>query len=1392
MKEAVVHHMHGEPTVTFVNTLGKRYHRINPTWHEILFGQELLQDKGDIDSWPLLVTPHYTQSHLPLPMATDTQKLDLVSTLASDDSVEHTAQILGGLPSSDAFRVGSEGSREDLSGVHNSQAVSQHNPGNFGFHRVDIANRGEPMESNLAIVDEELQSERNNYGVSEDKLQGLHEEGVEQTPVYRRTDSNRSRPGNEVQTAVDEESGHKDMPSIPKTTSSSLRWYNMKAQSFQESFYKGSSPIDPNGNYYIEENSGMNPMSITQSTGDTMEPDGSGSSESSGNFHESFNIDSKSTINKVLPLPKDYEIKLNSTLNKGEKEFHLEMDGDEDGEEHGSGGYNLFHPTHSTPKVLRVTESQNRKKDSTSEKEPIHHRYFDTGNTPRGPWVEEVEEDSATIEKQESSTAINGNPETMPKTTMITEENSMKTKQQPVISVSHVSESVEEVPTTVPVSSVAHQSTYSNVMLSASGDTDYLDGSGDFSGIPDTFVDVEELPKEMNFTPKFPSFEKTSPPDALSKPFTSYWKENESTEKSLTESFTGGEIQVKPTIPDSRYIVDQSSLPQEPEHTREGSVDEKVQNRVSNVFSHETLAPLTTESMSHERVNDHGLGFVTLRSLISSFEALWHKEQTVAKTDEESPLEYPTAAEMPITPVRPEPGMFGIIEKAQSYGGKEEDAKSSFLTVTLKENLSGRGNENTTIFPDNPEETPNAPLLVVSTVVTTPMSAVFERHVEAINKTTPFPKTHQTSPHFKETTNEAETETAVGSPGDQRKAGQAQSSLEKEEQGDVEETESSEERVTAFDLNRGIVLRPTGSKDIIDTGVKSGELDNDENSIAEDSSDKSIEEPESSEERVTAFDLNRGIVLRPTGSKDIIDTGVKSGELDNDENSIAEDSSDESIEETESSEERVTAFDLNRGIVLRPTGSKDIIDTGVKSGELDNDENSIAEDSSDESIEETESSEERVTAFDLNRGIVLRPTGSKDINDTGVKSGELDTDENSIAEDSSDESLEDTESQINFNIAWRPDMSHSDDMTGTPLVKAGNAGIEKLLQEPLAGVGRDVVEFDNIVEVRPTVRWKSSSTDVAQKSDKDRAPSEALVDRWSQGVIDGRVRTDMEMVPALSAPSTDGDLQEGGVFATLKPNVGQALFTDVDDCVSRPCQHGGTCVDHPGSFSCLCLPSYEGAQCEKDTESCQDGWHKFQGHCYRYFPERRVWNDAEGGCRQFGAHLTSLLSPEEQDFVNRLGLDYQWIGLNDKEFEGDFHWSDGNQVQYENWRPSQPDSFFSSGEDCVVLVWHENGQWNDVPCNYHLSYTCKMSTLSCGAPPIVRHARILGRPRGRYAVGAYVRYICQRGCRQRHTPIIRCGPDGAWEIPRISCHPRQIHNLQRRTWRFHPSKHLGH
>ena len=45
------------------------------------------------------------------------------------------------------------------------------------------------------------------------------------------------------------------------------------------------------------------------------------------------------------------------------------------------------------------------------------------------------------------------------------------------------------------------------------------------------------------------------------------------------------------------------------------------------------------------------------------------------------------------------------------------------------------------------------------------------------------------------------------------------------------------------------------------------------------------------------------------------------------------------------------------------------------------------------------------------------------------------------------------------------------------------------------------------------------------------------------------------------------------------PNV-ENLPELTDDCVSSPCEHGGTCMEGPWMFVCTCLSGYSGDRCE--------------------------------------------------------------------------------------------------------------------------------------------------------------------------------------------------------------------
>ncbi|XP_049577944.1 aggrecan core protein isoform X1 [Syngnathus scovelli] len=205
------------------------------------------------------------------------------------------------------------------------------------------------------------------------------------------------------------------------------------------------------------------------------------------------------------------------------------------------------------------------------------------------------------------------------------------------------------------------------------------------------------------------------------------------------------------------------------------------------------------------------------------------------------------------------------------------------------------------------------------------------------------------------------------------------------------------------------------------------------------------------------------------------------------------------------------------------------------------------------------------------------------------------------------------------------------------------------------------------------------------------------------------------------------------------------------------------------SISLATPPVVEQPQVEEAVHGCPEGWLEFRGSCYLHFADRHTWSDAEQRCQELNAHLVSVTSEEEQQFLNSKGQDYEWIGLNDKEVQNEFRWTDGSALTYENWRPNQPDNYFNSGEDCVVMIGHEGGQWNDVPCNYYLPFSCKTQPAGCGAPPEVAHGSPMGVTRDHYAVNSKVRYQCQAGYTQRHLPVIRCMENGQWERPQVEC-----------------------
>ena len=105
---------------------------------------------------------------------------------------------------------------------------------------------------------------------------------------------------------------------------------------------------------------------------------------------------------------------------------------------------------------------------------------------------------------------------------------------------------------------------------------------------------------------------------------------------------------------------------------------------------------------------------------------------------------------------------------------------------------------------------------------------------------------------------------------------------------------------------------------------------------------------------------------------------------------------------------------------------------------------------------------------------------------------------------------------------------------------------------------------------------------------------------------------------------------------------------------------------------------------------------EFNGHHYFVSTYTSLWTDANAMLDEIdGAHLATMNSAEENDFVSSSMNATAWIGLNDIETEGVWQWVTGEEVSYTNWNGGEPNN--AGNEDIVEMF--TNGKWNDHQIN---------------------------------------------------------------------------------------------
>ena len=103
------------------------------------------------------------------------------------------------------------------------------------------------------------------------------------------------------------------------------------------------------------------------------------------------------------------------------------------------------------------------------------------------------------------------------------------------------------------------------------------------------------------------------------------------------------------------------------------------------------------------------------------------------------------------------------------------------------------------------------------------------------------------------------------------------------------------------------------------------------------------------------------------------------------------------------------------------------------------------------------------------------------------------------------------------------------------------------------------------------------------------------------------------------------------------------------------------------------------------------------------------WEDAQAQAKSLGGHLVAIDDAAEQQWlIQTFGQQERfWIGLSDRDEEGNFKWANGQTTSYRNWKPGQPsnynfDSALPEGEDYALMNWDRDGsgRWNDAPNDY--------------------------------------------------------------------------------------------
>ncbi|XP_022093702.1 collectin-12-like [Acanthaster planci] len=133
---------------------------------------------------------------------------------------------------------------------------------------------------------------------------------------------------------------------------------------------------------------------------------------------------------------------------------------------------------------------------------------------------------------------------------------------------------------------------------------------------------------------------------------------------------------------------------------------------------------------------------------------------------------------------------------------------------------------------------------------------------------------------------------------------------------------------------------------------------------------------------------------------------------------------------------------------------------------------------------------------------------------------------------------------------------------------------------------------------------------------------------------------------------------------------------------------------------------------------CPPTWFTRRGFCYHFLIASKTWEEASLSCQKDSAELVTIKDKAENDYLAQISDELSeasptmrryWIGLNDRDEEGQMRWISGEPVSFIAWGPRQPSIHKRRryDENCVVINSQLPGLWDDISCWRRHPYICK-------------------------------------------------------------------------------------